>query len=119
MSINDTVIRTIKCDGPGCAREQLLFDRKEEQVVFGKPENAWVKGLRLVQTADGRQFMYCSDECEVKGAGTGQHNLPEPKKIIEAGNAAAVAAAAKIAEARTAAEKAVREGTGGQIQISS
>ncbi len=117
MPITDSMIRIIKCDAEGCTKPQLTFDRKEEQQFFAKPENTWVTGMRLVQTADGRQFMYCSDECEVKGAATGKHNLPEPKKIIETGNAAAVAAAAKLAEARTAAEKAVREGTGGTIQI--
>lgn len=117
MPITDSMIRIIKCDGEGCTKPQLTFDRKEEQQVFAQPENAWVKGLRLVNTADGRNFMYCSDECEVKGAASGKHNIPEPKKIIETGNAAAVAAAAKLAEARQAAEKGVREGTGANIQI--
>ena len=117
MPITDSVIRIINCDGAGCTKPTLTFDRKEEQQTFAKPENGWVKGLRLVNTADGRTFMYCSDECEVKGTATGKHNLPEPKKIIETGNAAAVAAAAQLAEARAVAEKAVREGTGGNIQI--
>lgn len=116
MSIQDTVVRTIKCEAEGCPNE-ILFDRKEEQQVFGKPENAWLKGVRLVQTADGRNIAYCSDDCEVKGVATGKHNLPEPKRIIETGNAAAVQAAAQAQLNAKAAEKLVREGTGGKIQV--
>lgn len=118
MTIQDTVVRTIKCEAEGCEHaDGILFDRKEEQQIFTKPENAWLKGLRLIQTADGRQLAYCSDACEVKGVATGKHNLPEPKRIIEAGNSAAVAAAAQSAATAKAAEKMVREGTGGQIQV--
>lgn len=116
MPIQDTVVRTIKCDAEGCPNE-ILFDRKEEQQTFQKPENAWLKSVRLIQTADGRNIAYCSDECEVKGTASGKHNLPEPKRIIETGNAAAVAAAANAQAATKAAEKLVRDGTGGQIQI--
>ena len=118
MPIQDTVVRTIKCDEENCKHE-ILFDRKEEQQVFQKPENAWLKAVRLIQTADGRNIAYCSDECEVKGAATGKHNLPEPKRIIETGNAAAVNAAAQAATNAKAAEKLVREGTGGTIQVAS
>lgn len=116
MSIQDTVIRTIKCEADGCPNE-ILFDRKEEQQIFAKPENAWLRGVRLVQTADGRNIAYCSDDCEVKGVASGKHNLPEPKRIIETGNAAAVNAAAQAAANAKAAEAVVREGTGGKIHV--
>jgi hypothetical protein len=43
--------------------------------------------------------------------------MPEPKKIIETGNAAAVAAAAQQAAAAKVSEQALRDGTGGKIQI--
>lgn len=116
MPIQDTVVRTIKCDAEGC-EHSILFDRKEEQQVFAKPENVWLKGVRLIQTADGRNIAYCSDDCEVKGAASGKHNLPEPKRIIETGNAAAVQAAATAASNAKAAEEMVRSGSGGKIQV--
>ncbi len=116
MPILDTVIRTIKCDAEGCTNE-LLFDRKEEQQIFAKPENAWLKGVRLIQTADGRNISYCSDDCEVKGTASGKHNLPEPKRIIETGNAAAVQAAATAQANAKTAEEIVRTGSGGKIQV--
>lgn len=116
MSILDTVVRTIKCEAEGCPNE-VIFDRKEEQQVFAKPENAWMKGIRLVQTADGRNIAYCSDDCEVKGVATGKHNLPEPKRIIESGNSAAVQAAAQAAANAKAAEQIVRSGSGGKLEL--
>lgn len=116
MSITDTVVRTIKCEVEGCPNE-VIFDRKEEQQVFAKPENAWMKGIRLVQTADGRNIAYCSDNCEIEGIKTGKHNLPEPKRIIEAGNSAAVQAAAQANANAKAAEQMVREGTGGKLEV--
>ena len=108
MPIIDTVVRTISCNAEGCTKT-TTFDRKDEKAMFENPENAWMKSLRVVQSADGRNFTYCSDECEIKGTTTGQHNLPEPKKVVE-GNAAAVAIAAKAAEAAKIADAAIRGG---------
>ena len=116
MAILDTVVRTISCDAFGCAK-QVVFDRKEEKATFEKPENAWLKTSRVVQSADGRNHVYCSDECELKGTATGKHNIPEPKKIIETGNAAAVAIAAQQAAAAKQAEAAIRDGAPANIQI--
>jgi hypothetical protein len=116
MAIVDSQIRIIKCDIEGCDKPQLTFDIREQQQVLAKPENAWVKGLRTVSTADGRNFAYCSDEHEVKGTATGKHNIPEPKRIVETGNPSAVAAAAQLAQAREAAEKQLRDG-GSDIKI--
>lgn len=115
MAIIDTVVRTITCDAFGCGKT-ITFDRKEEQQTFANPDNGWLKATRVVQSADGRNHVYCSDECEVKGTATGKHNLPEPKKIVE-GNAAAIAMAAQAAAQAKAADAAIREGQPANIQI--
>lgn len=116
MSILDSVIRTIACDGPGCDK-QVLFDRKDEKTEFEKPENVWLKTTRVVQSADGRNIVYCSDICEVKGTGTGKHNIPEPPKIVAAANPAAIAAAAQAAANARQTEQAIRNGQPTKVQI--
>lgn len=116
MAITDTVVRTIACDAFGCSK-QVVFDRKEEKQTFENPDNAWLKTSRIVQSADGRNHVYCTDECELKGAATGKHNMPEPKKIVETGNAAAIAVAAAQAAAAKQAETAIREGKPANIQL--
>lgn len=116
MSILDSVIRTIKCELSEECKHEITFDRKDEQTIFGNVENAWLKGVRVIQAADGRTFAYCSDSCEVKGAATGKHNLPEAPKIVQA-NPAQAEAAAKLAAARSQAEKAIREGQPANIQL--
>lgn len=116
MTILDSVIRTIKCDAEGCGKE-VIFDRKDEQTTFADPNNIWLKSTRVVQSADGRNLVYCSDACEVNGAATGKHNIPEPPKIQPASNSAQVEAAAKLAQARAAAEAAIRQGQPANIQL--
>jgi hypothetical protein len=116
MSIIDSVIRTIKCDAPECTKE-VLFDRKEEKTIFENPDNVWLKSTRVVQSADGRNLVYCSDTCEVKGTATGTHNLPEPPKIHTASNPAAIAAAAQAAANARQADQSLRDGSGGKIQV--
>jgi hypothetical protein len=116
MSIIDSVIRTISCDAPDCTK-QVLFDRKEEKLVFDNPDNAWLKTTRVVQSADGRNIVYCSDVCEVNGAKTGKHNIPEPPKVIPAANPAAIAAAAQAAAAQKVSDAAIREGKPTKVQI--
>jgi hypothetical protein len=115
MAILDSVIRTIKCDAPECGKE-VIFDRKDEQATFSDPNNAWLKSTRVVQTADGRNLVYCSDACTVNGVATGKLNLPEAPKVVTASPAQAEAAA-KLAAARAQAEKAIREGQPANIQI--
>lgn len=117
MPIIDAVIRTIACDAPECGKS-VLFDRKEEKETFENPDNVWLKSTRVVQSADGRNLVYCSDICEVKGAKTGKHNIPEPPKIITQGNSAAVAAAAQAAAQKAQTDAALREGQSTKIQLS-
>ncbi|SRR6266851_975002 len=116
MPILDTVIRTIACDGPECTK-QVLFDRKEEKAVFENPDNAWLKSTRVVQSADGRNIVYCSDTCEVKGAATGKHNIPEAAKVVTDANPAAIAAAAQAASRARQADQAIRDGQPTKVQL--
>lgn len=116
MPITDSVIRTIKCDAEGCPHE-VSFDRKDERTIFEDVNNAWLKVTRVVQSADGRNIVYCSDACEVKGTATGKHNIPETPKVAVATNPAQVEAAAKLAAARAQAESALRTGAPANITL--
>lgn len=118
MALLDKSSRTIKCDNPtgDCAKE-ITFDRVNEKATFENPANLWLKSLRMIQTLDQRVFAYCSDVCEIAGSRSGQHNLPEPKKIIEAGNSAAIEAAARAAQAATASDAAIKSGSGGPVIV--
>jgi hypothetical protein len=51
------------------------------------------------------------------GAKSGQHNVPLPKKIIEAANEAAVKQAAAAAAAAKASDEALKSGTGGPVIV--
>jgi hypothetical protein len=116
MSIIDTAIRSISCDGPKCTKA-VLFDRKDEKATFELPENIWLRATRVTQTADGRNKVYCSDVCEVEGVGTGTHNIPEAPKIVPTGNPAAIAALAQAAANAKAADAAIRAGEPAKVQL--
>lgn len=117
MTMINTVYATVTCDGPEC-QKTVTYLASDEQAELAKPENAWVlKTARIVQNlipAPGQQKpqarMFCSDECEIKSAATGAHNVPEPKRIIagaaSAEHVAAAAAAAKMAQQATEQIKA-------------
>ena len=106
----------IACDAAGCTR-QITYDLKDEKATFENPENAWMKSLRVVQTADGRPYAYCSDTCEVNGTATGKHNVLEQPKIQPAASAAQIAAAAQMAAQAKAADAAIREGQTAKVQL--
>ena len=111
MGMQDTPFRTLTCDGLGCTHTVTFQLSKEEHAkALAAEGNEWLKTGRFVNTPDGRALFYCSDVCEIKGIETGQHNLPEPKRIISgvasAAQVAQAAAAAKAAENATAAIKA-------------
>lgn len=116
MSLTDQALRTIKCDGPECTKS-ITFNRADEKVVFENPANLWLKSIRLVQTIDQRSFVYHDDVCEIMATKSGVHNLPEPKKIIEAANPAAVKAAAEAAAAAVASDENLKKGTGGPVLV--
>ena len=107
--------RNIKCDNVDC-KNDITFDPRLEKETF--EANPWMKGLRIVQTVDQRVFSYCSDVCEIVGVKTGQHNLPVPKKIIEATGPGALQAATQQAQAQASSDKALKSGSGGQVLVS-
>ena len=109
MSIIDTVIRTITCNNPDC-KNTITYDQKEFKAAVDA--NPWLQTVRVVQTADGRNFSYCSDLCEVAGVGTEEHNPLKPK-VVEApsGNATeAIRLAALAAQARDKATADIKAG---------
>jgi hypothetical protein len=103
MGVVQTVLNTITCNGPGCDKV-ITYAQAKEKETFELPENVWLMGLRTIQTLDQRKFSYCSDTCELKGVESGQHNKPEPKKIIS--NVATPAQIQQAADAAKAAEAA-------------
>jgi len=116
MPVIDVQTKTIKCDGPDCTKA-ITFNVAEGKEVANQAGNEWMKSIRLVQTPDGRVLVYHDDVCEISGARTGQHNIPVPKKIIEAANPAAVAAAAQAAEAAKVSDANLKSGAGGPIVL--
>ena len=116
MGIIDSQIRAISCDGPGCPK-QVMYDRKTEKETFELAENVWLRGTRVVQTADGRNVVYCSDICTVKGVETGVLNIPEQPKIAM-GNPAAIAAAAQAAANARQTNEAIKTGQPAKVQLS-
>lgn len=110
MSIVDSQFRTITCNTCG---KTVTFEPKDTVTV--NDANSWLKTLRVIQTFQGRNYCYCSDECELAGVAAGNHNPVEVKKIIApSGNLVAqAAAAAKAAEETT---KALKEGAGVVLQ---
>lgn len=112
MGVNRQEVLSMTCDGPECDKSVTYAKSVEEQTINAQG-NEWMKTVRISQSSDGRTFLYCSDVCEVKGVGTGKHNPPEPKKIIDnVGNAAAVAQAALAAEQAKKATEALKQGAG-------
>jgi hypothetical protein len=116
MAITDKALRTLACNNLEC-NKSITFDRAEEKQTFDNPANIWLKSIRLIQTVDQRSFLYCSDVCEIMGTKSGQHNLPEPKKIIEDANPAAVQAAAAAADAAVKSNENLKTGTGGPVIV--
>ena len=68
MALTDQPLREISCDNKEC-NKTIVFDRRQEKEVF--EANPWLKSVRLVQTVDQRNLVYCSDVCEIAGAKSG------------------------------------------------
>lgn len=118
MPVKDVQTKTISCDNPsGDCTKSVTFNVAEAQQMKENPSNVWLKSLRLIQTPDGRVLSYCSDVCEIQGARSGQHNTPEPKKIIEASDPAAIAQAAAAADAAKTSDANLRSGSGGPVIV--
>ena len=117
------IMQVISCDGPQCDKS-VAFEiaangqpTQEGQQVLASAD--WVKGLRLVQTADKRNFSYCSDTCQVEHISTGAINPPEEKKIIaidQGKHNLAMAQAKRHAEAARQSNQALKSGAPINIQ---
>jgi hypothetical protein len=118
MSVIDATYRTMTCNGVGCTNS-VTFDIKNAEETF--KATPWLRTFRIVQ-ANGRNFFYCGDLCEISGIEAEVHNPPEEKKIVElpsVGSAtSAIQAAAAAARAAEESTRKIKSGEGGQIQIS-
>ena len=124
MGIVDNQFRTVTCDA--CSKtvtyEQQVDPRTGRQGGIDPKtleENPWLKTNRIVLTADGLNFGYCSDLCTIKGLEAGLFNMPEPQKVeIPQGSAQAqIAAAAAAAKAREEATKSIKEGAPTKVHL--
>lgn len=106
MPISVSNIRQVKCDADGCTRE-LMYDVNDHQAVTSNPDNNWLRTGRGLKTADGREFFYCSDACELKNLEKGKHNMPV---VQEAATQQDVSAAVAMAKARAEADAKIRQG---------
>src|ERR1700688_3808662 len=118
MGIVDNQFRTVTCDACG---KTVTYEQQQRGGIDPAilEENPWLKSNRVVLTADGRNFGYCSDLCTVKGLESGIFNMPEPKQVeIPTGGAQAqIQAAAAAAKARQDATKAIKAGDGAKLHI--
>lgn len=118
MGIVDNQFRTVTCDACGktVTYEQQQRGGIDPQILEANP---WLKSNRVVLTADGRNFGYCSDLCTVTGLESGLFNMPEPKAVeIPTGSAQAqIQAAAAAARQREEATKAIKSGEGTKLHI--
>lgn len=119
MAIQDVVVETVKCDNPACTSEAVFPKLQNGVLPEVLEKNPWLKTARLIQTADGRVRYYCTDVCEVAGIKTGEHNPPEPKKVIDMPSGPALEAIKKAAAeelARRQGTQALKEGKQVQFQ---
>jgi hypothetical protein len=108
LGITNITFRTITCNK---CNKAITYEQSKEKETIEAPENAWVNGLRTIQTLDGRLFTYCTDKCEIEATSDGVHNKPEAKQIIDAsanpaGQLQQAAAEAAAAQEATKALKA-------------
>lgn len=115
MSIVNTQYQTVQCDGPNC-KNIATFAATPQDHAKAVQEHPWLATTRGATGAgpdaqgQPRQFVYCSDACEVNAVTAGTHN-PLQKKVIDiATGSAALKQAAEQAARQQAADKALREG---------
>lgn len=109
MAIVQQTFKTITCNGPEC-KNTVTFEAGKEQAVAN--DTPWFKTMRVVQNAQGRNFCYCSDPCEIANIATGAHNPEERKNIVLPAGANAVDVAASQAAEAERATKALKSGAG-------
>lgn len=99
---------TLTCDGPEC-KNTVTYDATQEANI--SVDIPWFKTIRIAQNAQGRNFLYCSDICEIANVGLGAHNPVEPRTIVVPEGANAQAIAAANAKAAQDATKALKTGS--------
>src|SRR5208282_1888489 len=110
MPIQDQTTRKISCDNAKCDKT-VEFDLQDQAAIAALPD--WLRTYRNVVLGNQTKFGYCSDVCEVEGATTGNHNVPEPKQVQEA----SVADANRVA-AQAAVVEAMKTGAKGKGKVS-
>lgn len=103
---------TVTCDGPTCDKS-VTFIQTQEGVAAAFQDNPWMNSIRSIQAVDQRKFVYCSDECEIKGTATGAHNK---KVIVTPTGPNDTALAAQAAERARQATEAIK--AGGKVTLS-
>jgi hypothetical protein len=101
---------TITCDG-ACGKSVTFAQTQEEERQAVK-DNPWMNTVRVLQSKDKRQFLYCSDQCEIEAASAGNHNPLEEKKIATSVNQSQIDFAARAAHIAAEANKAMKSGSG-------
>ena len=106
------VIQTVSCDRLGCTSTVTFDALNPEGRKNAESESPWMKDIRTVKrVGDQKEFLYCSDECEVLNAGDGVHKAPVlPPQVIAHGDQASIRAAAERAKALKEGDKALRDG---------
>ncbi len=112
MPILDSTFRTVTCNA---CNKTVTYEQNQRDQEFMKKvmeDNPWLRSNRVVLTADGRNFSYCSDMCMLAGVESGLFNMPEPAKVeIPTGSATAqIAAAAAAAKRQAEAQTAIKTG---------
>lgn len=105
------IIQTVKCDEAECGHV-ATFDLKDTKKAL--EDFPWLRTVRVIKTGDGREFLYCEDECEIKAVSKGVHNTLEPKRIVVTDDLKGVN---KAAEQLAETDKAIREGKDTSIQV--
>lgn len=114
MSTIVTQFVTITCDGPECPNTSTFAQTKEGEAAAIQA-NPWLTNIRFVQSPpdqqhqEGTRFVYCSDQCEIKAAGAGNHNK---KQIVVPTGPNAVELQAQAAARAHAATAALKSGEG-------
>jgi hypothetical protein len=102
---------TISCDGE-CGKT-ITFPQTKEGEQEALQSTPWLNAIRFVNTPDGRKFVYCNDECEIKAAGAGNHNQ---KVVVQATAPNSVDLAAQAAARAAQATQALK--VGGPVTLS-
>ena len=116
MSSVQMQFQSFTCDTCGVSATFEITRQGVAPKVF--EDYPWLKtGRTITNTADGRNWYVCSDECDVKHTATGVRNMAEQKRIIADANPALVAQAAASAKAAETATAAIKAGAPAKVTL--